>query len=174
MEVSRVLHLALVFVLTTAPITASHAPQRIAESELQRFVDSGRFPVGCSEATLVSNQLRSSPTTDPSRLHDAANVFHACATGPYGANSDALHNQANFRASAALLLAARYEPPADSARDASAAKVLADRIAAYERPTGARTPRYDNYDPSPYRTDAGRIARDAAALISAAAPVTPV
>jgi hypothetical protein len=160
---------ALLLAAVTA--VASHGGQHISDGELQRFIYSGRFPIGCSEATVAANAYRANPITDPARLHRLAQTFRACATSPYGLNSDAVRNHANFNTAAALLLAARSEQPAEVVRDATAAQTLAHSIVSYARPSGARTPRYDTYDPSPYRTDAGRIARDAAAMLSSAVPV---
>ena len=152
--------------------TALHANQSISDGELQRFTYSGRFPLGCQEATLAANGLRAKPSSDPARLHEAARVFHACAVGPYGVGSDRLRNQANFSAAAALLLAARYDQPVTAVRDATDAKTLAQAIVDFRRPRSVQTPGLNN-DPSAFRTDAGRIVRDATALlgpISAASP----
>jgi hypothetical protein len=153
-------------ILAAAAVAASHAAQSISDVELQRFIFGGRFPLGCSDATVAANAYRARATTDPLRLHDVAQTYRACATGPYGLGSDAVRNHANFNAAAALLLAARYEAAPEATRDATAAQTLAREIAGYARPSGPRTPRYDNNAPSPYRTDAGRIARDAAAILN--------
>jgi hypothetical protein len=148
------------------------ANQKIADSELQRFITQGHYPSGCSESTLAANGLKTAPTTDPAKLRLAAGTFHACATSPYGISSYALRNKANFSAAAALLLAARYDDPASAKKEASAAKSLAEGIITFTRPSGARGKALDP-DPSPYITDAGRIKRDADALLAAlAAPAT--
>ncbi len=153
--------------LVTALATASvHPNQRISDGELQRFTYAQRFPLGCQDATLTANRLRAKPTTDPSQLLEVANTYRACANGPYGQGSNALANKANFAAAAALLLASRYDTPGNARDEAAAARALADAIADYRRPESVRTPAFNN-DPSPYRTDAGRIARDAAALLAA-------
>jgi hypothetical protein len=149
----------------TLLVAAAGTSQSISEGELQRMVTTGRYPIGCQDATLASKGLRAKPTTDPATLHGAVKAFRACATGPYGAGSSALRNQANFNASAALLLAARHEADAAAMTDAQNARTLAQAIVEYRRPDNLRTPGLNN-DPSAYRTDAGRIARDAAALLA--------
>jgi len=153
-------------VAVTIVISAVPANQAISQGELQRFTSIGRYPLGCNDATLAANGLRAKPTTDPALLHEAARVYRACATGDYGTGSSTLRNQANFNAAAALLLAARHEAATDALRDARASKALADVIAGYTHPRSVQTPAL-NDDPSIYRTDAGRIARDAAALLEA-------
>jgi hypothetical protein len=153
--------IALVLTLQVAAATS----QSISEGELQRMVTTGSYPIGCQDATLASKRLRGNPTTDPAALHDAAKAYHACASGPYGAGSSALRNQANFNTAAALLLAARHEADAAAKSDAQTARTLAQAIVDYRRPDNVRTPGLNN-DPSAYRTDAGRIARDASALLA--------
>jgi hypothetical protein len=159
--------------LTTFITAAAGAGQHVSDGELQRFIAKTRFPIGCQDAAVASNTLRAKPTTDPARLHDAATTYRACATGPYGTGASSLANQANFAAAAALLLASRYEPPAAARNDARAAGVLAQAIVDYRRPRSVATPAL-NDDPSIYRTDAGRIARDAASLIAALPTTSPV
>jgi hypothetical protein len=144
-------------------VAAAGTSQSISEGELARMATTGSYPIGCQEAALASRGLRAKPTTDPATLHGAVKAYRACAIGPYGAGSSALRNQANFNASAALLLAARHELNVTATSDAQAAGALAQAIVAYRRPDNPRTPGL-NDDPSIYRTDAGRIARDAAAL----------
>jgi hypothetical protein len=161
--------LVLVAVLATAP---AHANQSISDGELARFTYAQQFPLGCQEAAYTSNRLRAKPTTDPATLHEAANTFLACAASPYGEGSSALFNRATFAAAAAFLLASRNEAAPQAARDASLARQLAASIVDYRRPNSVRTPALNN-DPSPYRTDAGRIVRDATSLLASAGGSTP-
>ncbi len=150
--------------ITAAPGAAN---QRVSDGQLLRFVYEGNYPIGCQDAALATYALRAKPTTDPAQLHADAERFRTCALGPYGQGSDALRNRANFAAASALLLASRYEPAADAVRDAAAAQTLAEQIVGYRRPDGVREPSRNN-DPSPLRTDAGRVARDAGALLASA------
>jgi hypothetical protein len=161
----------LFFAGTLAAIgTIGGAPsQAISDGELQRMASAGQYPVACNDAQLAANALRSKPTVE--KLHAAATAFGACAKSPYGIGSNALANQANFAASAALLLAARNEPPAAAANDARAAAELAQTIIVYRRPSNATGPTRNN-DPSPHLTDAGRIERDANALLAYYSPAT--
>ncbi len=161
--------LALAVIVTAAGPPAN---QSIPEGELQRFTYVGRYPLGCQEATVTANQLRAKPTTDIARLHAAAQTYHACATSAYGAGSSTLRNQAYFNTAAALLLAARNEAPGPAKIDATDARTLAQGIVDYRRPRSVSSPGLDN-DPSVWRTDAGRIARDASALLASIAGTTP-
>jgi hypothetical protein len=150
--------------VATLAATAPNAPQNISNGELQRMASSGQYPVACNDAQIAANGLRSKATLD--KLHAAAKAFRACALSPYGIGSNALANQANFAAAAALLLAARNdEDVINGSRDARMAATLAETIVAYRRPSSATGPSRNN-DPSPYRTDAGRIVRDANALLA--------
>jgi hypothetical protein len=157
------------FAISLIAALAPAANQKIADSELQRFITQGRYPSGCSESTIAANTLKAKPTTDAAQLRLAAGTFHACATSPYGVASFSLRNAANFSAAAALLLAARHDDPASARKEAESARTLAQSIVTFTNPSGAsgksRPP-----DPSPYITDAGRISRDADALIASLTP----
>jgi hypothetical protein len=146
-------------------VAAGPASQHISESELARLASSGKFPVACGDATLAANGLRVKPSIDPDRLRGAAQAFRDCATGPYGLHSNRLALQSNFNAAAALLIAARHEAPASARADAAEARALTQSIIDFRQPAGARGPLRDP-DPSPLITDAGRINRDATALLA--------
>jgi len=149
-----------------AVVAAGTVPQHISPDELARLAYDARFPIGCGGATLAANGLRAKPTTDPARLREAAQAFRDCATGPYGLGSNRIAIQSNFSAAAVLLIAARNEPPATARADAAEARALTQSIIAFRQPPGARGPLRDP-DPSPLITDAGRINRDATALLAA-------
>ena len=154
---------AVVIAATLSPGAA--ATQHVSDGELQRFLWQVRFPSGCGDATVTAKTLRARPTTDPATLRAAAATYRACATGPYGVGSNPLANEANFASSAASLLAARHASPAAARADASAARDVSKIVVDYRRPSGPRGPNR-GVDLSQFITDAGRINRDAVALLS--------
>jgi hypothetical protein len=99
-------------------------------------------------------------------------TFVECARGPWAASNGGLFNSAVFAASSASLLAARYETGSAAFSDAQNAAHGADLIVNYQhglRP-GQSANMVNKYAPSAYLTDAGRIKRDATALIASLPP----
>jgi hypothetical protein len=159
-------------VLALIPIGALGASQKISDGELQRFIVNLRFPGTCGAASQSVNAMRSKPTSDPARLHPMIATFVECARGPWTSTNGSLFNMAVFAASSASLLAARYETGTAAFSDAQNAAHGADLIVNYQhglRP-GQSANNVNQYAPSVYLTDAGRIKRDAAALLATLPP----
>jgi hypothetical protein len=155
--------------ITLAATLIAAAPQHVSDGELQLFIARSRFPTGCGSAQTATNALRAKPSTDPAVLEAAAKTYHACAVGPYGLHSNELANLSYFAASSALLLAARHSTDPDTAHhDAKYAAAYAQTIIDFRQTPGnrgfSRPP-----NPSPLITDAGRIKKDATALLAAPA-----
>jgi hypothetical protein len=158
---------ALVMAIPSLTIAATFisAPHGVSNEELQRFIYAPNYPNWCGASGQAAREMRVNPTTDPKTLHGImrANIVD-CANSSYAQSHQALWNTAVFGAAAAALLAARHEPPAPALRDATHAKNWgADLVKfTYQRGTYRASGQ-----PSQYRTDAGRINRDAIALINA-------
>ncbi len=154
--------------------TGTAATQSVTTGELQRYIYQANYPTWCSAAGDAARHMRANPTTDPARLHAVMNAnIDQCANQPAGQRSAPLWNTAVFGAAAAALLAARHEPLPASLRDAKYAQKWSAMIADYQHQPGA-TSGPGSYNPSMYRTNAGRINRDAVALIAALqAPAAP-
>jgi hypothetical protein len=141
--------------------------QSVSDTELQRFVSRTHFPLGCGDARLAVDAMRAHPTTDPAALDADVRAFQSCAAGPYGTRSFALTNVSTFATAAAALLAARYAAtPADAHRDALDAADASATIVDFRWPSEGPGVRNVGGNPSPDITDAGRIRRDALALLN--------
>jgi len=148
--------------LAVATVTAPH---NVSTEELQRFIYRNTYPNWCGAAGMAAREMRVKPSTDPSVMHGImrANI-NDCANQTYAQQHPGLWNTAVFAASAAALIAARHEAPAAALRDATHAKNWSADIVAYTRQQNTYR---QSGSPSPYRTDAGRINRDATTLIGA-------
>ena len=162
----------VVMALSTAVARAAapvSAPQGISDGELQRFIYLQGYPMFCSESAQMARDMRAKPTTDPKFLHKVmkANIGE-CANTQQAQKAPAVWTTAVFAGAAAALLAARHEQPAQALQDAKHAEQWSNDLVNFERQPGyANVGPGQNYSPSMHRTDAGRINRDAAALIKA-------
>jgi hypothetical protein len=149
-------------------VTAYQATQNVTDVELQRYIYEMTFPSWCGDATVAAHDMRVNATTDPQKLHAVmkADIDH-CANTSWVQERPAVWNTAVFSAASAALLAARYEPPAAALPDAASARDWSAIIAGFTHQPGAGRPGPGMNMPSMYRTNAGRINKDAIALISA-------
>lgn len=150
---------ALALGLGSAASAMTTAKQGISNGELLRFIYTARYPLGCVDADAAARALRQNPTSDVATLHHIMAVDLACARGPYGLHSRELANGAITSASAAALLAARHESGADALRDARAARAGSKRVVDDRKDY--------HFQPSIFTEMAGRINRDANALLEA-------
>ena len=152
--------------MSTVPAIVT-APQSVTTKELQRYIYAPNYPVWCNTAGQAAREMRVKPTTDPKTMHGImrANIVD-CAGAPYAQQHPALWNTAVFAASAAALIAARHEAPAQAFQDATHAKNWSADIAGFTY-ADAGASGLNSSTPSMYRTNAGRINGDAVALLNA-------
>ena len=165
MQVLRKIALAAAAALTTLAVAVPQ--QELTNGELQRFIYQPNYPTVCGAAAQAAREMRVKPTTEPAFLHRVmkANITE-CAATQWAEQHPPLWNTAVFGAAAAALLASRHEPPGEALRDARHAKDWAEDLMGYVHQPGAGMPGPGKNIPSMYRTDAGRIHRDALAIIS--------
>jgi hypothetical protein len=151
-------------------VNAVSAPQSVTTDELQRYIYQADYPTWCGQSGQLARDLRAKPTTDPKTMHAImkANIAE-CANTSYAQSHPALWTTAVFGAASAALLAARHETGAQAMKDAEHAKKWSsDLVNFVHQPGPAMMGRPGaNTTPSMYRTNAGRINRDAEALITA-------
>ncbi len=168
----RTILAVFITLLPAVAIAAStvSASQSVTTDELQRFIYQADYPTWCGAAGAAAREMRAKPSTDPKTMHGImkANIPE-CANTSYAQSHPALWTTAVFGAAAAALIAARHETGAQALEDAHHAKTWSGDLAGFVhtpgpammgRPGASTTP-------SMYRTNAGRINRDAIALISA-------
>lgn len=145
-----------------------NANQGVTNTELQRYIYTPNYPTWCGAAGEAAREMRVKPTTDPKTLHAVmkANITQ-CADTSWVQQRPAVWNTAVFSAAAAALLAARHEQPAHALRDATLAKNWTQDLVNFTHQPNASMPGPGMNLPSQYRTNAGRMNRDAVALISA-------
>jgi hypothetical protein len=151
-------------------VNAVSAPQSVTTDELQRFIYQANYPTWCGQSGQLARELRVKPTTDPKTMHAImkANITE-CANTSYAQSHPTLWTTAVFGAASAALLAARHETGAQALKDANHAKTWSgDLVGFVHQPGPARMGAPGaGTTPSMYRTNAGRINRDAIALIDA-------
>ena len=150
-------------------VTPVTAPQSVTKDELQRFIYEPNYPTWCGDAGQAAREMRVKPTTDPKFLHGVmkANIPN-CANTTYAQQHPALWTTAVFGAAAAALLAARHEGPPQALQDATHAKTWSQDLVNFQRTPGYMATGPGSAEtPTMYRTNAGRINKDAVALISA-------
>lgn len=162
---------AVLPVLLITPLLAAtsvSAPQEVPNGELQKFIYLGTYPTWCGDARVATQKMRANPSTDPAFLQEImVATIQKCANTSYVLQRPPLWNQAVFAGASAALLAARHESPADAERDAMHAKNWSAEIVAFVHKPGPGHPGPGQNIPSALRTDAGRINRDADALLAA-------
>jgi hypothetical protein len=153
--------------IAAAAATPVSAPQQVTIGELQRYIYAPSYPTWCYQAGEAARKMRVKPSTDPATMHAimSANILN-CANTTYAQQHASLWNTAVFAASAAALIAARNEPPAQAYQDATHAKNWSADIAGFTR-ADAGASGLNSSTPSMYRTNAGRINTDAVALLAA-------
>ena len=137
------------------------ATQQVPTGELQRYIYQAQYPQYCLAANQAARDMRAKSSTDPATMHAImkANIPE-CANLQQAQNNLPVFTTAVFAAAAAALIAARHEPPAQAVTDATHARNWGNDLAKLTRNTQYGTP-------SMYRTNAGRIATDATALLAA-------
>ncbi len=151
-------------------VNSVSAPQSVTTDELQRFIYQADYPTWCGQSGQLARELRAKPTTDPKTMHAImkANISE-CANTSFGQSHPALWTTAVFGAASAALLAARHETGAQALKDADHAKKWSNDLVNFVHTPGPGMMGRPgaNTQPSAYRTNAGRINRDADALIAA-------
>ncbi len=162
----NIVHRAVLAALAVlAPSVAVAYPfestQKVPTGELQRYIWQARYPGFCLAADTAARNFRAKPVTDPATMHAImkANIPE-CANTNYAQNNAGVFTTAVFGAAAAALIAARHEPASAAIADATHARNWGSDLAKMTRDNGQGTP-------SMYRTNAGRIATDARALLAA-------
>jgi hypothetical protein len=135
--------------------------QKVPTAELQRYIYQARYPGFCLSADTAARNMRAKPSTDPAAMHAimTANIPE-CANTNFAQSNLPTFTTAIFGAAAAALIAARHEAGPAAIADATHARNWGADLAKMTRDNGEGTP-------SMYRTDAGRISRDAIALLAA-------
>ena len=162
----RLLSLSPVIPALYAAAALAAAPQDVSDGELQRFIYMAAYPIQCGAAGDAARDMRVNTTTDPVKLHAVmqANIDQ-CANTQWVQQRPAVWNTAVFSAASAALLAARHEDPGQALSDATNAQQWSAVIAGFTRQSGPGRPGPGMDMPSMYRTNAGRIYRDATSLI---------
>lgn len=149
-------------------VTSVSPPQEVPNGELQRFIYMGRYPTWCGEAQVLVGKMRANPTTDPAFLHEVmVATIKNCANTQHALQNAPLWNQAVFAGASAALLAARHQSLSVALRDATYAKDWSAEVINFVHRPGPGRPGSGRNIPSNFRTDAGRINRDADAMIAA-------
>lgn len=164
----KVLLPALLMLPLLAFVTSVSPPQEVPNGELQRFIYMGNYPTWCGEAQVLTRRMRVNPSTDPAFLREVmVATIQNCANTNHALQNAPLWNQAVFAGAAAALLAARHQSLSGALRDATYAKDWSAEIINFVHRPGPGRPGSGRNIPSQFRTDAGRINRDADTLIAA-------